>query len=301
MLSSASIAQNVDNIFFYIVGISIVLLLGITAVMVLFVVKYRREKHPRAEEVAGSTWLEVTWTVLPTLLVLTMFYYGYEGFYLMRHVPKDALTVKVTARMWDWSFEYPGGLKTDRLYVPVDKPVKLLLTSLDVTHSFFLPAFRVKEDAVPGRQSYLWFKPQTTGPADIFCAEYCGQRHSYMMSQVIVMEQEAFARWYASQGKIETPEARALALLEKHSCLQCHTISPLKTGLIPLRGILGRRTTVVAQGQKKELIADPAYLRRSITDPGAELLEGYPDSMPASAGMSSEELEEMVTYLEGLR
>ena len=299
--SSTSIAENVDNVFFYIVGISAFLLFAVTAVMVGFVVKYQRKRHPIPQPIAGNIWLEITWTVLPTLLVLTMFYYGYEGFYRMRHVPKDAIVVQVTARMWDWSFQYANGLKTDKLFVPVGKPVKLLLRSLDVNHSFFLPAFRVKEDAVPGRENYLWFKPQTVGPSDIFCAEYCGQRHSYMMSQVITMEVAEFDRWYGSMGHSETPEARALALLDKHSCLECHTVAPQKTGLISLRGILGRKTTVVEKGQERQITADEAYLEKSIRDPGAQVLKDYPDSMPPPDDMTPAELQEIVQYLKGLR
>jgi cytochrome c oxidase subunit 2 len=297
------IVESVDNTFLFIMAVSVVMLLGITATMVLFVLKYSRKKHPHAKQIGGHVGLEVTWTVIPLIMVLVMFYYGYEGFRLMRNVPEDALEVKVTARMWDWSFEYANGTRTDKLYVPLDRPVKLLLKSLDVLHSFYLPAFRVKEDVVPGRETYLWFKPQTTGPAEIFCAEYCGQRHAYMMSQVIVMEPEQFEKWYQSKGDPGnlSEEAAMVSLFEEHDCLSCHSFDADPQGSISLRGILGRATTVVVEGQERQLIADEAYIKRSILEPEAELLKGHEADMPEPENLSEEDLRKMVWYLKNLK
>lgn len=298
-----TIAENVDSVFLFIAGVSALLLFGITATMIYFVVRYSRKRHPKAQQVKSNTWLEVAWTVLPTILVLVMFYYGYAGFALMRDVPENAMEVQVTARMWDWSFEYENGIKANQLYVPVNRPIKLSLKSVDVVHSFYLPSFRVKEDVVPGKENYLWFKPQTTGPADIFCAEYCGQRHAYMMSQVIVMGEEEFQRWYESGGEERNlpPEAVNLGLLSKHACTACHGLDDDIGGAPPFRGIFGRKTTVVVDGEEKQIVVDEDYLRRAIVEPGAELVKGYDDDMDPPEDMSPEELEKIIEYLKVLK
>ncbi len=298
-----TIAENVDSVFLFIAGISALLLLGITATMLYFVFRYSRKRHPKAQQVKSNTWLEVTWTVLPTILVLVMFYYGYEGFALMRDVPANAMEVQVTARMWDWTFEYDNGIKAKQLYVPVNRPIKLSLKSVDVVHSFYLPSFRVKEDVVPGKENYLWFKPQTTGPADIFCAEYCGQRHAYMMSQVIVMGEDEFQRWYESGGAERTlpSEAVSLGLLSKHACTACHGLDDDIGGAPPFRGIFGRKTTVLVDGEERQIVVDEEYLRRAITEPGAELVKGYDDDMDPPEDLTPEELEQIIDYLKGLK
>lgn len=299
----ATVVTSVDQAFLFIVGISTVLLLGITAVMIYFVVKFSRKRHPQAVQIKESKWLEITWTAIPTVLVLAMFYYGYQGFALMRNAPDDTFNVKVTARMWDWSFEYENGLQTDKLYVPVDRAIKLDLQSLDVLHSFYLPSFRVKEDVVPGKETYLWFKPQSTGPADIFCAEYCGQRHAYMISQVIVMETDEFQRWYASGGEVDPQPlvTQGLNLLGKYDCLGCHGLQD-KIGDAPVfAGIFGRETVVLEDGKEKTVTADETYLRRAITDPAAEIVKGYLDEMDKAEEMPPEDLEAIIDYLKTVK
>jgi cytochrome c oxidase subunit 2 len=191
--------DHVDRTFLFIVGISVALLALVTGLMIYFVIKYSRKRNPQATEVEGNTFLEILWTVVPTALVIAMFYYGWIGFKAMREVPKNAMTVNVTAQMWFWRFEYANGLQTDVLRVPVGKPVKLELTSLDVVHSLYMPAFRVKEDAVPGTDTYLWFQAEEEGLYDIFCAEYCGTEHSSMTTKVEAIPLEEFREWYNSQ------------------------------------------------------------------------------------------------------
>ena len=189
------VAHEVDKIFIFIVSISVFLLVGVTAVMIYFVIRYRSKKHPKPENITGNTTLEIVWTVIPLILVLAMFYYGWQGFKLMRNVPSDALTVKVTGRMWKWSFEYENKKTSDSLYVPLGKPIKMEIQSADVNHSFYIPSFRIKEDAVPGRTNYLWFLPNEKGRYDIMCAEYCGMSHAYMLNKVIVLPVEEFNKW----------------------------------------------------------------------------------------------------------
>ncbi|HEX2960227.1 MAG TPA: cytochrome c oxidase subunit II [Ignavibacteriales bacterium] len=195
MSGASNYAQTVDNTFIYIVTISVIILLGVTFAMIYFVIRYSRKRNPKPSNIEGNLALEVIWITVPTLLALSMFYYGFTAFSELRKVPKGAMTVKVTGQMWKWSFEYANGKKYDTLYVPVHTPVKLELSSLDVVHSFYIPSFRIKEDAVPGKKDYLVFTANNTGVYQVECAEYCGMNHAYMLNKVIVIPQEDFAGW----------------------------------------------------------------------------------------------------------
>lgn len=190
-----SIVHEVDFTFWFIMGISIILLLIITAAMLYFVYKYNKKRHPVAANIEGNTTLEIVWTVIPVILVLIMFFVSWSGFRNMRDVPNDAMPVTVTGQMWKWSFEYDNKKKSDTLFLPVDKNIRLNLKSQDVLHSFFLPAFRVKEDAVPGRENYFWIRTTETGNYYAACAEYCGLNHSYMYAPIVVMNEEDFLVW----------------------------------------------------------------------------------------------------------
>lgn len=194
----SEVAGKVDEAFIWIGGICIVLLVGITLTMVLFILKYRRDRNPKATQIEGNLKLELTWIIIPTLIVLFMFYKGYEGFKMMRSVPENAITIKVLAQKWFWTFIYPeGDFSSPELYAPRDQPVRLDLTAPeeDVVHSFYLPAFRVKEDCVPGKDTYLWFDAKKEGTYNIFCAEYCGKDHSKMISKLIVLSPEDYRAW----------------------------------------------------------------------------------------------------------
>jgi len=199
-----SIADQVDNTFFLIVGISFVFLLIIAIAMIYFVFRYSRKRNPTPSKIKGNTTLEVLWTVIPTIIVLGMFVSGYTGFRNMRTPPADSFIIKVTGRMWAWNFDYANGKKSDTLYVPLSKPIKMEIVSNDVNHSFYLPAFRVKEDAIPGRVNYLWFQPTTTGMFNIQCAEYCGLNHSYMYAKLVVLPDADFDKWYNTPNQIDS-------------------------------------------------------------------------------------------------
>jgi cytochrome c oxidase subunit 2 len=293
----ATISDTVDNIFIFIVVVSVVLLLLVTTLMIYFAIKYNRKRHPEPKPVKQRLWLEVLWTVIPTILVLAMFFYGYEGFKLMREVPEDAMAVKVTGRMWDWKFEYANGKQTDKLYVPVGKNIKLLLKSLDVVHSFYIPAHRVKEDVVPGLETYLWFKPQAIGNADIYCAEFCGQRHAYMLSQVVAMKEEDFNAWYGKEEKKE--ESPVVALMEELGCLDCHSLDDSAGDRLSLYGIFGKTRTVIKDGKEIQVTADEEYIRRAIVDPKAELLKDNPldMEMEVTEDITTEQVEQIVQFL----
>lgn len=190
-----NIVDQVDFTFWFIMGISIVLLLFITIVMLYFVYKYNRKRHPVAENIEGNTTVEVIWTVIPLLLVLIMFFISWGGFKNMRDYPSDATVVKVTGQMWKWTFEYDNKKKSDTLFLPANTNVKFDISAVDVIHSFYLPAFRTKEDAVPGRVSSFWIRTEEPQVYYAACAEYCGLNHSYMYAPVIVIPNEKYQTW----------------------------------------------------------------------------------------------------------
>ncbi len=198
ILNASNFVKEVDGVFLFILGISLFLLVLITVLMVVFVIKFNRKRNPRSKNIKGNMALEIIWTVIPTLLVVGMFYYGWYGYKKMTAAPKDSFEINVTGRMWVWEFTYPNGRKTDTLVVPINKPIKLNLNSLDVNHSFFIPAFRIKKDVIPNKNNYLWFISNEVGVYDIACAEYCGLRHSYMYSKLYSLHQNEFEKWYGS-------------------------------------------------------------------------------------------------------
>jgi cytochrome c oxidase subunit 2 len=191
----SNFVNSVDGTFLFTLIVSVFFLVLITVLMIFFVIKYSRKRNPKATNIHGNTWLEIAWTGIPTILVLIMFWYGWQGYLEMANVPEDAMPVKVTAQMWKWSFQYEDGKTTDSLYVPVNKPIKLILHSNDVNHSFFIPAFRLKKDVFPNRERITWFIAKETGEYDIACSEYCGLNHSYMYSKIFVLPREEFKNW----------------------------------------------------------------------------------------------------------
>lgn len=205
MSSGASnFVNTTDATFFFIVAVSVFFLLVITFCMVYFVIRYNKKRHPKARNIHGNIPLEITWTLIPTILVMIMFWMGWKGYKELADAPSDALNINVTAQMWRWTFQYPNGVITDTLCVPLNKPVKVLLHSRDVNHSFFVPAFRLKKDVIPNRNNSAWFQAEKVGTFDLFCAEYCGLNHSHMLSKVIVMEQNNFNVWLNEQAKMDS-------------------------------------------------------------------------------------------------
>jgi cytochrome c oxidase subunit II len=201
-LAFSDITREVDRAFMLIGGVSIALLLGITIAMVILAVRFRRGRAKTTVQIEGHKWLEVVWIGLPTVIVTWMFFVGYRGFALMRQVPEDAMVVEVTGRQWMWSFHYPTKkIDTTEMAVPVGTPVKVELTAPpnDVIHSFYIPDFRVKEDALPGRKTHLWFEAERVGTYNIFCAEFCGKGHSGMITMLKVMPRREFDEWVKAQ------------------------------------------------------------------------------------------------------
>jgi cytochrome c oxidase subunit 2 len=195
---SSPYADFVDATFLSIVGISSLVLIGLLIAMVFFVVKYRRKKNPHPTNIEGNIPLEIAWTVVPLVLFMGMFYLGWEGYLRMSRVPEGSIKVNAVARMWQWSFEYPNGVTTDTLYVPVAAPIEVSLRSLDVNHSLYIPAFRMKKDAIPNRVNVMWFQTPAIASYDVACAEYCGLQHSYMYTKVVSLDSTAFDEWFKS-------------------------------------------------------------------------------------------------------
>jgi len=289
--------EAIDPVFMFIFGACLVLLVGITAAMVFFVARYHRSRAPEpTSQVAGNLWLEVVWIVLPTLLVLAMFYYGWAGYLALRNVPKGAMEVTATARMWSWSFAYPSGRTSAKLYVPVNKPVRVELVSLDVIHGFYLPAFRVKRDVVPGMKNYAWFVATKPGSYDLFCSQYCGTGHSAMITTVEALPEAEFAAWLEQRNsKVEHPGHE---LLEKHGCLGCHSLDG-KPGAGPtIKGIWGRSEAVLSNGLERHITVDGAYLRRALVEPNADVVKGFQPIMPPFKGvLKEEEIAAIIDYL----
>jgi len=292
----------VDNVFFYILTISVLLLGLITFLMVYFVIHYRRDKHPKPADIEGSTWLEITWTVIPTLLVLTMFYYGLTGFDFLRKVPEGAMVVKVIARQWSWLFQYENGAQDPQLWVPVEKPVKLLLTSQDVIHGFYAPAFRIKQDAVPGMTNYLWFQPTEVGTFDILCSQYCGLEHSHMMTKLVVLPQDDFTKWYQGKEQKEPLKVASLGphLYQEKGCAGCHSIDGSPRVGPTFKGLLGKREKVKSAGKEETIVVDEAFIRKFILEPNVVHIEGFPPIMP-KVDLTDEELTVLVDYIKSLK
>jgi cytochrome c oxidase subunit II len=280
--------EAIDPVFMYILGACLVLLIGITAALLWFVFRYHRSRAPQpTSDVEGSLWLEVVWTAFPTLLVLAMFYYGWASYLTLREVPPGALQVTAVARMWSWNFQYQNGKNSGKLYVPVGTPIQVNLESKDVLHGFYVPAFRVKRDVVPGMKNHVWFVASKPGSYDIFCSQYCGTSHSAMIATIEAVPQQQFDAWL-KEGK-GVGVHPALAILEKNGCLGCHSLDGTKKVGPTFQGIWGRKVEVKTGGKEHEVISDEAYLRRSIVEPSADVVEGYPPVMPPFAGVLTEE------------
>lgn len=287
--------RKVDTAFIVIIGISLLILLFITFLMVYFLIRYRKSKNPVPSDIRGNTLLEIIWTTIPVLIVLSMFYFGWSGFKALRTVPKDATKISVKARMWSWLFEYGNGKKSNKLYVPLNKSILLELTSEDVIHSFYVPAFRIKMDTVPGMSTYAWLKAEKEGEFDIFCAEYCGRGHANMLSKLIVMPEDKFYAWL-KEGEEAVQEARQI--LDTYGCLSCHSLDGTVLVGPSLKDIFGKEVTVLEDGKEKKIKVDGEYFKESVFFPEKKIVKGFDASMPSYDGQISDvELDKIIHYL----
>ncbi|MBZ5497526.1 MAG: cytochrome c oxidase subunit II [Acidobacteriia bacterium] len=310
---ASSAAGRVDAVFLAITALCVAFLIFITSLMVYFVIKYSKKRHPKGVDIEGNTRLEIVWTATPTILFLAMFYFGWTNFDYERSVPRDAMVITVTARQWAYSFTYPNGKQTTQLFLALNKPVKAELRSLDVIHGFYIPAFRIKEDVVPGKQNYTWFIPTRLGTFDIECTVICGVNHANMLSKAVVVPVAEFEAWYfgdedaplPGQTKVAATAARpgnpALAVLTEKSCLSCHSLDGRVMVGPTFMGLYGQKETVKnSDGREREVTVDESRLANAIRAPGADVVKGYPPVMP-SVPLKEAELNQVIELIKSLK
>jgi cytochrome c oxidase subunit 2 len=297
---ASALAGEVDALFFFIVAVTLVFAVGISIALLFFAIKYRRRADDaRPAEIHGSLALELTWTLIPLGIVVVMFAWGAKVYFHMNRPPDGAMTVSVVAKRWMWKLQHPTGQREiNELHVPVGRAVKLVITSEDVIHSFFVPAFRIKKDAVPGRYNVAWFRATKVGSYHLFCAEYCGTEHARMGGRVVVMEPEAYETWLAGGPAPESPVAAGEKLFSDLNCITCHRADSAGRGPV-LQGLFGRAVQLEGGGTAA---ADEAYVRESIVNPAAKVVAGYQPVMPTYQGQVSEEqLMALVAYIRSLQ
>ncbi|MFC2114998.1 cytochrome c oxidase subunit II [Bacteroidota bacterium] len=306
-IDASNFVEGVDRAFIIILGFSFAFLIVLTFLMILFIIRYRRSKHPKAVQMKGNTKVEIAWTGGALLLVLVLFYFGWSGWKPMTTPPEDAMEIKAIARMWQFQFVYENGKVSDALYVPVNQAVVLDLVALDVIHSLYIPAFRVKEDMVPGLKKDMWFRAQRVGEFDLFCAEYCGLQHSYMYTGVNVLSEEDFQAWYADTTVTLPSEGIpawevGLNVLRKNGCNICHSSDGSKLIGPSYLGLFGNPRDVVTGGTDRQIIADSVYIRNSIYTPDADVAKGYNKGLMLGYGglVTEEEISLIIEYLKYL-
>jgi cytochrome c oxidase subunit 2 len=296
---ASSFAKEVDLLHFFITGITLLFSAGIFLAVFYFAVKYRRRSEAeRPKPIHGALGLELLWSVVPLGITMAMFFWGAVLFVKMRTMPADATRVFVVGKQWMWKIQHPEGQREiNTLHVPVGRPVKLTMTSEDVIHSFYIPAFRVKMDVLPGRYTELWFKPTKTGVYHLFCAEYCGTKHSGMIGKVVVMEPADFEVWLSGAPPGETPEQAGARLFTQFNCHTCHERGPTSRGP-SLHEILGK-TVKLRTGESAAV--DETYLRESILLPNAKVVAGFEPVMPVYQGqLSEEQVIQLIAYIKSL-
>lgn len=296
---ASNFAKGVDSVFLFIFAVSFFFLIGISAIMVWFVIRYNRKKHPKAVQMKDNMKLEITWTVIPFILVMLMFYYGYVAFEPMRNAPKDAIEVKVTGQMWSWSFEYDNGKISNELVLPAKKAVKLNLYSPDVIHGLYIPAFRIKQDVVPGKNNFMWFIPNYNGTYEILCSAYCGLRHSFMEAKIRVVSDEEYQKWLAEKSP-EMLENAGLAVMQNNACTGCHSLDGSPLVGPSFKGLFGSKRIVIENGEEKTVVADSNYIKESIMAPDKQVVKGFkPGMMRAySTVIKEDDLKSIIVYFE---
>ena len=297
---ASTAAAGVDALYFFIIGISGFLSTLTAVLLIYFAIRYRRkspDQYPK--RIHGSTLLESACAIGLFVLFLAMFFWSTSQYLWMMHPPDDAMEVYVVGKQWMWQLQHPEGgqREINELHIPLGKPVKLVMTSEDVIHDFYVPAFRVKQDVLPGRYTYLWFQPIKEGDYHLFCGEYCGTQHSRMGGWVHVMAPEKYQQWLS--GKADLSMAlRGRQLFLKYQCVACH--SGDSRARAPLLEELYHKTVSLSDGRFIE--ANDEYIRRSIREPKADVVSGYKPIMPAfkPEQMDDLELQQLVVFIKNL-
>ncbi len=299
---ASTLARDVDMLYLFLIGVSMFFTILIGGLIIYFVIRYRRRSDAdRPAPLHGNKLLEVVWTTIPLVLVMIMFFWGAAVFYKQFRPPADAMEILVTGKQWMWKMQHPSGRsEINDLHVPLGRPVKLTMTSEDVIHSFYIPAFRAKMDVVPGRYTSLWFEPTKEGSFHLFCAEYCGAEHSLMKGWVHVLPEDEYEEWARGEDPDLaelTPVEAGERLFTELGCLACHnpasgTMGPDMTGLYMSNVELDDGRTVVA---------DEEYIRQSILEPMAKVTKGYQPIMPTYRGQLDEtQLMQIIAYIRSL-
>ena len=298
--AASQLASRVDELYFFALLVTLVFSVLIAALILYFIVRYRRRSEDEVgKPERGGLWLEITWSVIPLAILLFMFAWGSALFFDLRVAPEGAIEYYVTGKQWMWKFQHPEGPREiNELHVPVGQDIKLIMTSEDVIHSFYVPALRAKMDVLPGRYTTYWFRAEKSGTYRLFCAEYCGAEHSYMRGSIIVMEPDEYEEWLASRGT--ATEGGGKSGEELFSALNCDTChKPDSSALAPiLHGLYGTEETLT---DGSAVLVDEGYLRESILNPASQVAAGYNPIMPTYQGrLSEEELVELILYIKSL-
>ena len=297
---ASTFAWQVDALYFYLLAISVFFTVGIVAAIMFFFVKYReKEKFATGEEIHGSIALETVWSIIPFVISMSIFLGGAIIYFNQYRPPADTTEIYVVGKQWMWKFQHGSGQREiNELHVPVGRNIKLTMTTEDVLHDLYVPAFRTKMDVIPGRYTTLWFNATKPGKYHLYCAEYCGLNHSGMGGFVYVMEQRDFDNWLSGSVSGQTPVQAGQDLFQnKLGCATCHQGGQNQRGA-PIEGIYGKEIKLT-NGQT--VIADDEYIRNSILNPGGQIVEGYQPIMPTFKGQVTEEqLLALVAYIKSL-
>jgi cytochrome c oxidase subunit II len=296
---ASTVAGRVDALYFFLIAVSVFFSVLIAGLIIVFAIRYRRRSETEVPpHYHGSLALELTWTFIPLAIVSVIFVWAVDLFFSLNRVPPDAMEVYVVGKRWMWKAQHLGGQREiNELHVPVGVPVRLTLTSEDVIHSFFVPAFRIKKDAVPGRYTQAWFQATRPGRYHLFCAEYCGTKHSAMIGWVQVMEPAAFQAWLTGGAAGLSLAAAGEKRFQELGCVTCHRADSGARG--PQLDGLFTKPVTLADGQS--LTVDEAYVRESIVNPAAKVVAGYQPIMPTYQGLVDEEgLMQLVAYVQSL-
>lgn len=296
---ASSLAPRIDLFFWSMTGLCAVVAVGVITAITLYGVRYRRgSTADRSGGHQNSLGIELTWTLLPFALFVLAFIWSLSIFAFARSPPADARPVYVVAKQWMWTVEHPGGQREiNTLHVPINEPVRLTMTSQDVIHSFYVPAFRVKQDVLPGRYTQLWFRATQLGSFPLLCTQYCGTDHAHMGGFIVVMRPAEYARWLAGTASPGSLAAQGAQLFRSHGCSGCH--SPNAAIHAPdLAGLYGQ-TVQLADG--RHVLADERYLRDCMLLPAQQVVAGYPPLMPSFSGqLSEEELLALIAYIKSM-
>jgi cytochrome c oxidase subunit 2 len=297
--SASTMAPRVDALYFFLLGLAVFFSLLIAGLITYYALKFRR-RSPRAigAQSHGNLVLELAWTVIPLMITMVIFVWGAGLYFAMSRPPDDALDIYVVGKQWMWKFQHLDGQREiNELHVPVGRAVRLIATSEDVIHDWFVPAFRVKADVIPGRYVNIWFQATKPGRYHLFCAEYCGTKHSGMTGEVVVMQPRDYQLWLGGGETGGTLASAGERLFVDLACNTCHRPDSQGRGPV-LDGLIGR-TVKLQSGES--IVADEAYVRESILNPSAKITSGYQPIMPTFQGLVTEEqVLQIVEYVKSL-